>query len=83
MWLFVPTVIFNPLLRAMGVPIYWLPIDIATRWWARLVLLSAGIDGISESEGEAKEPSVIVSNHLSALGTCGPNMFCFLVLHSF
>jgi len=66
-WLFVPTVIFNPLLRALGVPIFWLPIDIATRWWARGVLLSAGIDGITEVEGEPKEPSVIVSNHLSAL----------------
>lgn len=58
--------IFNPLLRKLGVPVFWLPIDIATRWFAKGLLFLAGIKGITE--GKATEPTVIVANHLSALG---------------
>lgn len=66
LWLFVPTMLFNPLLRKLGVPNYWLPVDIATRWFAQALLFLAGIRGVSE--GNAKEPTVLICNHLSALG---------------
>mmetsp|Transcript_35346 Transcript_35346/g.60536 ORF Transcript_35346/g.60536 Transcript_35346/m.60536 type:complete len:299 (-) Transcript_35346:9-905(-) len=65
LWLFVPTMLFNPLLRKLGVPNYWLPVDIATRWFAQALLFLAGIRGVSE--GNAKEPTVLICNHLSAL----------------
>ena len=65
-WLTIPTVLINPILQKMGVPVFWLPIDVATRWFAKGLLFLAGIRGITE--GAAKEPTVIVCNHLSALG---------------
>jgi hypothetical protein len=66
-WLVVPTIFINPLLRKLGVPIYYLPIDVATRLWGRGCLLIAGIK--AEVEGTSEEPCVIVCNHLSALGS--------------
>ena len=66
LWLIAPTALLNPILRKLGVPNYWLPIDVATRWFAKGLLLLAGIKGITE--GSSREPTVLVANHLSALG---------------
>jgi len=60
-----PFTIFNPILRKIGVSSYYFPEDIGIRSWARLFLFVIGVK--VEVEGGGSDPTVMVSNHLSAL----------------
>lgn len=65
LWLLVPLIPFEPLLRRLGVPNQYLPMDVGCRIWGRLLLFVAGL--WVEREGTVKSPTVLVPNHLSAI----------------
>jgi len=65
LWLLVPLMPLHPLLRKLGVPNQYLPMDLGCRIWGRLLLFVAGL--WVEVEGSLESPTVLVPNHLSAI----------------
>ena len=66
-WLVVPTIIFHPIFRNR-VPSYWLPVDIASRWFAKGIIILSGIKIVSEGNISQKR-TILICNYQSIIGT--------------
>jgi len=67
LWMCVPLRVFHPFLRKIGCPSNLLPIDLACLCWARFAIWLGGIDVRVVGFENVKAPTIILSNHQSAL----------------
>eukprot|EP01095_Lingulamoeba_sp_RSL-Kostka_P001060 TRINITY_DN11480_c0_g2_i1.p1 TRINITY_DN11480_c0_g2~~TRINITY_DN11480_c0_g2_i1.p1 ORF type:complete len:314 (-),score=74.95 TRINITY_DN11480_c0_g2_i1:34-975(-) len=75
LWGLLPLSLLHKPLRKLGIKNKNLPMNIASRWYAKGCILMSGIS-VVEKQGGVKGPTILVSNHLSKLDPFMAMAFC-------